>query len=160
MLDPDQLETESFTWEGIWHRTARLTVILITSVGRRTSRANGSWLACWPLNGNVAYTIGGFTPNQPKDALSQHPHVPTKAVPPPPAAAAAPTELEKTQLENIQLRMMLLQDEENSLPQRKQQLQVQYGALIQQIQAEHPGFVWNPQTGGLVPAPKPEVKKP
>ena len=78
-----------------------------------------------------------------------------KPVPAPPAA----TELEKTQLENIQLRMMLLEDEERSLPERKQQLQTQYGALVERIQAEHPGFVWNPQTGSLVAAPKPEGKK-
>lgn len=96
---------------------------------------------------------------QPKPALAQQA---TQAKPPaPPAAAPLPqaTELEKTQLENVQLRMMLLEDEERSLPQRKEQLQMQYGALIQQIQREHPGFIWNPQTASLVPAPKPEAKK-
>lgn len=66
-------------------------------------------------------------------------------------AMPQPTELERTQLENIQLRMMLLGDEERSIPQRQQQLQEQYGALVQQIQREHPGFVWNPQTSALVP---------
>jgi hypothetical protein len=77
---------------------------------------------------------------------------------------AAPTELERTKLENIQLRMALLQQEEMSLPQRRQELQVQYGEIIQAIERENPGYVWNPQTGSLVPkpipapAPKPEKK--
>ena len=96
---------------------------------------------------------------KPKPALAQQA---TQAKPPAPSAAPAQaqtTELEKTQLENIQLRMMLLEDEERSIPERKQQLQTQYGALIQQIQREHPGFVWNPQTATLIPVPKPEEKK-
>ncbi len=98
---------------------------------------------------------------KPKPALAQATEAKPPAPPAPPAAAPLPqaTDLEKAQLENVQLRMMLLEDEERSLPQRKQQLQMQYGALIQQIQNEHPGFIWNPQTASLVSAPKPEAKK-
>lgn len=76
----------------------------------------------------------------------------------PPAGVAAPTELERALLENIQLKMMLLSDEERSIPERRQQLQQQYGSLVQQIEKEHPGSVWNPQTMTLVPAPKPAAQ--
>lgn len=88
---------------------------------------------------------------------------PAAPAPKPAASAAAPaqpqpTELERTKIENIQLRMMLLQQEEQSIPQRKSELQQAYGEVIRQIQAEHPGYVWNPSTNGLVLAPKPEAK--
>lgn len=73
-------------------------------------------------------------------------------------ALPEPTQLERVQLENIQLRMMLLQDEERSLPQRRQDLQQQYGDLVRKIESEHPGYVWNPQTASLVKAPKPKAK--
>lgn len=99
-----------------------------------------------------------------------HGQKPTPALKPPtpppaaatPAAPAEPTELERTKLENIQLRMALLQQEELSLPQRRQELQQQYGMIVQQIEREHPGYVWNPQAGGLVAVPvaKPAEKKP
>jgi methionine-rich copper-binding protein CopC len=98
-------------------------------------------------------------------AQSPAPH-PALSQPAPAAsrpAAPAPTPLEKAQLENIQLKLMLLDDEERSIPERRQQLQQQYGAMAQQIQGEHPGYLWSPQQGALVaipkPAAKPEVKK-
>jgi hypothetical protein len=100
---------------------------------------------------------------------------PAAAQPAAPEKSATPdtgqlSELEKTKLENLSLRMTLLNEEEASLPQRKSQIQVQYSQAMQQILAEHPAFVWNPQTGGLVPKPvekaaekkaepKPEEKK-
>lgn len=94
--------------------------------------------------------------------FGQEPSATQKPKPPaPPAAPApapappAPTELERTQLENLQLRMALIQDEENSLPQRRNEIQQKYSVLIQQIQHEHPGYVWNPQAGTLVKAPEP-----
>lgn len=89
------------------------------------------------------------SPASPAAAPAQHAPAP---------AAPQPTQLEKTQLENIQLKMMLLDDEERSLAPRRQQLQQQYGALVEQIQSEHPGYLWNPQTAALVPAPKPAAK--
>lgn len=72
---------------------------------------------------------------------------------PPPAAAPQPTELERTKLENLQLRMMLLNQEEQSIPERKNLLQQQYGDVVRQMEASHPGFIWNPTANALVPKP-------
>lgn len=74
---------------------------------------------------------------------------------PPPAAAPAPqpTELERAKLENLQLRMMLLNQEEQSIPERRSQIQQQYGDVVRQMEASHPGFIWNPTANALVPKP-------
>jgi len=93
--------------------------------------------------------------------------------PAPPAAKAAPvrealpelTEAEKMKLENLQLKAALLARQERDtienqhpeLVQAEKELQAQYNALIQQIVAEHPGYVWNPTTNSLIPAPPPHV---
>lgn len=74
-----------------------------------------------------------------------------------PAAAAAapePTELQKTQIENIQLKMALLAEEERGIPQRRNDLIQQYSQVIQKIIAEHPGYTWDPNRSALVPLPK------
>ena len=88
---------------------------------------------------------------------------PTAAPPAPPAAAApAPDKLESVQLENLELKAQLLAQEEASIPQRRAELQQQYGALIRKIESEHPGWVWNPQIHGLMiapPASAPAAKK-
>jgi hypothetical protein len=87
------------------------------------------------------------------------PVVAQKAAPPAVAAATPePTELEKAQIENIQLRMQLLQEEERSLPQRRNDLIQQYSQIIQRIIAEHPGYTWDSNRGALVPVPKPAEK--
>ena len=109
--------------------------------------------ACLPL---LVCALSAQAPKpQPKPA-------PPAAVAPGPKAAGpvwpSPSDhdkLEQFQLENVQLRLALITDEENSLPQRKSALTEQYGSIIQKIQAEHPGYVWNPQLNGLVPAPPP-----
>ena len=72
---------------------------------------------------------------------------------PPPADAiqtALPehSELQKTKLENLQLKFTLLQ-------QQQTQLQNEYQILVREIQAEHPGYTWNAQASRLVPVPKP-----
>lgn len=79
-------------------------------------------------------------------AFSQAP----KTTPAPAATAPAPalTELQKTKMENLQLKFSLLQ-------QQQTELQGQYSALIQSIVAEHPGYQWNPQSSSLVAVPKP-----
>jgi hypothetical protein len=77
-------------------------------------------------------------------------------VPSPPTVAGAPvrealpqpTEVQRLKLENLQLKATLLS-------QQQQALQQEYGALVQAIIAEHPGYIWNPQTASLQPAPKP-----
>jgi hypothetical protein len=69
------------------------------------------------------------------------------------AAQPAPTELEATQIENLELKRMLLQAEEATIPQRRQELDQQYDTLIRKIQAEHPGFFWNPNMHRLVQGP-------
>jgi hypothetical protein len=63
-------------------------------------------------------------------------------------ALPQPTEVQRLKLENLQLKATLLS-------QQQQALQQEYGALIQTIIAEHPGYIWNPQTAALQPAPKP-----
>ena len=62
-----------------------------------------------------------------------------------------PTEVQRLKLENLQLRATLLS-------QQQQALQQEYGALVQQIIAEHPGYIWNPQTAALQLAPKPAAQ--
>ena len=83
------------------------------------------------------------------------PEPPAKPAAAAPATPAAPTDLETAQMENIQLRMALLEDEAQSLPQRRTELVQRYGALVQKIESEHPGYSWNPQAGRLVPTPAP-----
>lgn len=64
------------------------------------------------------------------------------------AALPEPSELQKTKLENLQLKFTLLQ-------QQQTQLQNEYQILIREIQVEHPGYTWNAQASRLVPVPKP-----
>jgi hypothetical protein len=68
-------------------------------------------------------------------------HVPVRE------ALPQPTEVQRLKLENLQLKATLLS--------QQQALQQEYGALVQAIIAEHPGYIWNPQTASLQPAPKP-----
>lgn len=98
----------------------------------------------------VCLVVGGFAVAQTHRPATQTtaPDAKPKA-----AAPAAPTELERSQLENIQLRLALLEDEEQSLPTRRTDLVNHYGAIVRQIEAEHPGYAWNPQANALVPAP-------
>jgi hypothetical protein len=63
-------------------------------------------------------------------------------------ALPQPTEVQRLKLENLQLKASLL-------AQQQQALQQEYSALVQAIIAEHPGYIWNPQTASLQPAPKP-----
>lgn len=85
------------------------------------------------------------------------PAVPAAAAPAPatpaanaevkPALPPALTEVEQLKLENLQLKYTALQTQQ-------QALQKAYGDLVQQIQAEHPGFALTPNNT-LVPVPKP-----
>lgn len=105
----------------------------------------------------IVLSAASLLNGQQKPAAAQ-PAVPAKvdAVKPNPPE---PTELQSTQLENLSLRMALLQQEEQSLPQRKMELQQRYGSLVREIESQHPGFAWNPQMSRLLPVPKPEAKK-
>jgi len=72
------------------------------------------------------------------------------------ATAPAPrlTEVETLQIQNIQLRYQLLQEQE-------EQLKNQYAALAAQIAKENPGYVLDPRTNTLVkttPVPTPRKK--
>lgn len=63
------------------------------------------------------------------------------------------SELERAKLENLQLKFQLLNAQQ-------QQLQAAYSGLVQQIQAEHPGFVWDAGASTLRPVPKPGKPEP
>jgi hypothetical protein len=71
---------------------------------------------------------------------------PTKAPDQPkvqtPAAIPQLTELEAARVENVKLRSQLLQQEQ-------MQLTAAYNDLVRAILAEHPGFLWDPQTDTL-----------
>ena len=70
------------------------------------------------------------------------------------AALPQPTDLQTTRLENISLKLTLLNQEAN-------QLIGQRGELIDQIQKEHPGFIWDTRNNRLIPAtPKSAGKQP
>ena len=56
------------------------------------------------------------------------------------------SELERTKIENLQLKYTLLKAQE-------QELQNQYNALVMGIEKEHPGYVWNPTTNALMKKP-------
>lgn len=80
----------------------------------------------------------------------------------PPAAAPAPaqtvqpamppplTHEEQLEFENLQLRATLVNEQ-------GQNLRDQYAALVKKVEAEHPGFIYNPQLQALQPEPKPPV---
>ena len=75
-----------------------------------------------------------------------------QAVPPTtaPVTEALPqlTELERTRLENLQLKFQLLQ-------QQQQQLQQSYADTVRQIQTEHPGYIFDAQSSTLRKQPSP-----
>lgn len=82
---------------------------------------------------------------------SQHANPPAARAPQTASPSWAPmlSEEENLKIENLQLRMTLLRDQENQINQ-------QFAALIEQIEKEHPGYVWSPQANGLVRSPQPE----
>ena len=59
---------------------------------------------------------------------------------------------ESLELENLQLKFQLLQNQQ-------QALQGQYQAFVQGLNAEHSGYTFNVQTGQFVAVPKPAEKK-
>jgi Spy/CpxP family protein refolding chaperone len=67
---------------------------------------------------------------------------------PKPTPPPALTQVETLQIQNIQLRYQLLQEQE-------QQLRSQYAALAAQIAKENPGYVLDPKTNQLVKAQTP-----
>jgi hypothetical protein len=81
---------------------------------------------------------------------------PAPAVPPVVAPNAPPVpELsheDSLELENLQLKASLLQ-------QQQTQLQNQYQVLVKGLNAKHPGFTFNVQTGKFMPLPSPETPK-
>ena len=88
-------------------------------------------------------------------APASSPQPAAAAKPAPTSSSPEPSELEKARLENLQLKFTLLDGQQRDL-------QSQYGALIQQIQAEHPGTYWDAKAGALkpIPAAKPATVKP
>lgn len=101
-----------------------------------------------------------------------------KPAPPAPHQLVGPqlTELERIQIQNMELRMQLLNDEQQSIPakiealqaeqkqipQHIQALQAEFGAFVQNLAKDHPGYVFNPQQMAFVfepkAAPKPTTK--
>ena len=73
-------------------------------------------------------------------------------VPAQPALGQDLSELERTKIENLQLKYTLLKAQE-------QELQNQYNALVMGIEKEHPGYVWNPTTGALMKKPAAAVPR-
>ena len=108
----------------------------------------------------------------PSPPAQKAPAAPEPAKPTPPAKEAEPkapptpqdNELARAKVENLQLRMQVILDEEQSLPTRKQQIQAQYAQLMQELNTAHPGYAWNGQPGadgkplGFVKVAKPEPK--
>ncbi len=93
----------------------------------------------------------------PKPAFNSQPSAASQTPAPKAQPAAAPepqvlTELEQTKVENLQLKTTLLR-------QQEQVLNAAYLALAEQIAKAHPGFILNPQTGQLQPAPRPAPEK-
>lgn len=77
-----------------------------------------------------------------------------KPAPSPSAAQAAPpqlTETQRLQVENLQLKNTLLQ-------RQMAEIQAEFSALVEAIDKEHPGWLYNPQAGQFVPKPKAEGK--
>lgn len=73
----------------------------------------------------------------------------------PVAKPTQPTEVEKLKQ---QVKDLTLQNEYaqiQTLTLQMQQLNLNYSQLVQKMQAENPGMVWNPQAMRLVPQPKP-----
>jgi hypothetical protein len=79
---------------------------------------------------------------------------PTKSpIQPSSPAVAALSELEQTKLELYSTQNLLLRKQEDDL-------RAKYNQLVIDINAAHPGYQFNQQTGQLQPVPKaPEVKK-
>ena len=94
-------------------------------------------------------------PAYPAPAITQGPAHPAPAITPVPAQPALGqdlSELERTKIENLQLKYTLLKAQE-------QELQNQYNALVMGIEKEHPGYVWNPTTGALMKKPAAAVPR-
>lgn len=87
------------------------------------------------------------TSSKPSPVAQESAATPSPKPTPSSPQAATPTELQKVKLENLQLKASLLQ-------QQQMQLAAEYNALVQQIVAEHPGYIWNPQTANLMKAPE------
>jgi hypothetical protein len=79
----------------------------------------------------------------------------TAQTPAPPNTPTALSEAETLRLEVIQLRAQLASSQQQLAKLQQQMAQQDYNSTVQTIQAAHPGFALNPQTGQLVPTPKP-----
>ncbi len=103
-------------------------------------------LACGlPLAIDCQQAVKPALPPATKAEHTAAPAIPAEALP-------QPTEFEKLQLENIQLKFSILTGQQ-------QQLQTQYSSLIQKIVSEHPGTTWDAQQNRLIPAPKAAAEK-
>ena len=94
-------------------------------------------------------------PAYPAPAITPVPAHPAPAITPVPAQPALGqdlSELERTKIENLQLKYTLLKAQE-------QELQNQYNALVMGIEKEHPEYVWNPTTGALMKKPAAAVPR-
>lgn len=70
-------------------------------------------------------------------------------------AASALSREEALEIENLQLKFSVLSNQQQQLRAQQIDLSNQYAALVQTIEAGHPGFKLDPQTAKLIPAPKP-----
>lgn len=96
---------------------------------------------------------------------------PTTPTPPAPAPAVAPakpvpddkppalSENESLQLDNLQLRATILQQQFNDSPPMRQVVD-QFNQLTQKLNQEHPGWVFNQQTKTFAKAPEPAKPAP
>ena len=93
------------------------------------------------------------TPAPKPSAPAAEPPTPLRPVAPAPQALPEPTHEQALEIENLQLKAALLD-------QQKKGLEAQYNALIQQIVAEHPGYTWDPIHSQLRPLPPPHKETP
>ena len=98
-----------------------------------------------------AYPAPAITP-VPAHPAPAYPAPAITPVPAQPALGQDLSELERTKIENLQLKYTLLKAQE-------QELQNQYNALVMGIEKEHPGYVWNPTTGALMKKPAAAVPR-
>jgi hypothetical protein len=78
---------------------------------------------------------------------------------PPPAPGPQLSDLEKTKLENINLKFQRDENVKKSAADDEEQLRKDYAQLVADVAKAHPGFVLDTQ-GNLAPAPRPAQPAP
>ena len=92
--------------------------------------------------GSVAFAQQPPKPEPAKPAAKPEPQAPPPTM----------THEESLELENLQLKFSIAQTQQQSL-------QSQYQAFVQGLNAEHPGFSFNVQTGQFIAVPKSPAEK-